>query len=326
MASKLSLDSRLTLFPIKDDEAWAVYKKMRAADWTAEELDMSEDFRDYIALKPAEQKLITNVLAFFAASDTIINANICCNFATEIPGLEIGCVYAMQQLIECVHSETYSLQIETLIQKKEQRQALFDSVRNSSTIRAKAAFAFKYMNIDIPLHVRLFAFTLAEGLHFQSSFATIAYFRTKNKLQGVTKANEFISRDEGMHCQFSAMLFKREQKKLAEHKQMTQELAEQIIKEAVSLEGKFVAEVLSEAILGLNAGTMMEFVKCVADRMLDLTGFKTLYNVQNPLSWMELSGLSNKTNFFEQRVSEYQRSGVGQTQEEIHEFSLDCEF
>ena len=242
MSSNLNIDSRLCIFPLKEKSLWDFYKKQQACMWTAEEIDMSGDKRDFDTLSDGEKNLVKNILAFFAASDTIVNANLANNFIAEIDGLEVNFNYSFQQMIECVHSETYALQIDVLISDEEEKERLFNSVRNNPAIRRKAAWAFKYMNKEIPLHKRLFAFALVEGLHFQSSFASIAYFRTKNKMSGLVTSNDFIARDEGMHAEFSCQMFKRENEKLPLKDRLTQAGAEEILRDAVLVESSFVRE------------------------------------------------------------------------------------
>ena len=320
MSTNLTINSRLSLLPIKDDEAWASYKEMQAMNWIAEEVDLSDDLRSYMSLNSREQELIKRVLAFFAGSDSIINANLATNFVNEIEGLEVSCVYSFQQMIECVHQESYGQQIEAIIRDKTERTALLNSVNTNDAIRDKAKFAFKYMNRKISLPKRLFAFCIAEGLHFQASFATLAYFKTKNKLEGITKANEWISRDEWSHCRFSALMFKRHNNGL-----MDQEDAEKIMREAVGVEVAFVKDALDTGVLGLNDKLMTQFVKCVADKILVLCGFKEMFGVENPLSFMNSYGVYTKNNFFESKPTNYQKPGVGQSTEE-RSFALDVDF
>jgi ribonucleoside-diphosphate reductase beta chain len=320
MASKLNVNSRLSLFPIKDHEAYAAYKEMQAMNWIAEEADLAGDRKDYEAMSENEKRLIRTTLAFFAGSDSIINANLSTNFANEIEGLEIAAVYAFQQMMEIVHQEAYGLQLEALIESKEERETLFKAVRNNEAIRAKAEFAFKYMNKDISLPRRLFAFCIAEGLHFQASFATLAYFKTKNKLEGVTKLNEWISRDEFSHCRFSAMMFKREN-----NDDMKQGDAEKIMAEAVAVESEFIKNALDTGVLGLNDRLMIKFVRCVADKIMVLCGFKAFYGDANPLPFMNSYGIYTKSNFFESKATNYQKPGVGQSAED-RTFKTDADF
>lgn len=319
MTSNFNIDSRLSLIPIKDQEAWDAYKQMQAMNWIAEEVDHAGDRESYATLSKREQNLIKTVLAFFAGSDSIINHNLATNFVQEIEGLEIACVYNFQQMMENVHQESYGLQIEALVKDKAEREELFNAVRNNPAIRGKAAFAFKYMNKDISLPIRLFAFCIAEGLHFQASFATLAYFKTKNKLEGITKANEFISRDEWSHARFSALMFKRQNKKGV----ITQAMAEKVMEEAVETENKFVDEALDAGVLGLNSRLMKQFVKFVADKIMLLCGFRARYFTKNPLSYMNNYGIYTKSNFFESKATNYQKPNVGQ---EKRLFSLDIDF
>jgi len=336
MASLLTTQSRLTLFPIQDNEVWEHAKKHLAAFWTAEELDFVDDHKDFQSLKSSEQRLLLNILAFFASSDTLVSANISVNFVNEISGLEAQYFYAMQNLIEQVHSETYSLQITTLVKDKIKQSKLFNAVHTDPSIKAKATWALEYMGSGVPLNIRLFAFGLMEGLLFQSSFAVIFFFRTRNKMPGLCKSNEFIARDEGLHCQFSFMMFKRyNMKEVPKHFKelgvfspktvLTEAAATEILKKAVTIEKRFVDEALDVCVLGMNKMLMGQFVECVADNMMVLAGFSPVYNTKNPFPFMETSGLNNKTNFFEQRVSEYQLSGVGVKQEESV-FSTDVDF
>lgn len=318
----MNVNSRLSLFPIQDSEAWKSYKEMQAMFWTAEEIDLAADYKSFQTLSEREKKLILRVLAFFAGSDAIINQNIATNFIGEIDGLEISCVYSCQQFIECVHQESYSQQIEALVKDKEERTAIINSIKTNPALKSKAEFAFKYMNKDISLPRRLFAFAIAEGLHFQASFATLAYFKTKNKLEGVTKANEFISRDEWSHCRFSALMFKRQNEKT---KDMKQKDAEEIMREAVDVETKFVEDALDAGVLGLNSTLMTEFVKCVADKILVLCGFEVMFKATNPLSYMDNYGVYTKNNFFESVATNYQIANIGQSVEQ-RTFSLDEDF
>lgn len=313
--------NKYCLYPIGDEEVWALYKQSVATFWTAEEIDLENDRKDFETLRPPEQDFIKLVLAFFASSDAIVNENLHTNFKLEIDGLETKFFYAYQEFIECIHQETYSELINSILTDEKEKHKLFNALENFDSIKAKADWAFKYMNKDIDLATRLFAFTFVEGLQFQSSFAAIFYFKKRNKMGGLCKSNEFISRDEGLHAAFSALQFRRHNKDTF----VDQAKAERIVTEVVNIEKQFMKDALNVAIIGMNAAQMEEYIEFVADYFLNMLGFDKMYHTKNPFDFMQLISLQGKTNMFEARISEYAKAGVMNSKEE-REFSLDVDF
>ena len=307
---------KYTLFPIRDTEAWELYQQHLKCFWTAEECDLGLDRRDFEKLRPPEKKFISFVLAFFAAADGIVNENLAINFINEFDSQEIKAFYSLQQFIEVIHSTVYSELIDTLIEKKEDKMKLFNALENYPSIKKKADWAFKYMNKEKSLTVRLFAYILVEGLQFQTSFAAIFYFKKRNLMPGLCQTNDFIARDENLHSKFSALMFKRENAKTNE---VDQKLAYEIVKECVDIETEFMNSALDIAIIGMNKKEMEIYIKFVADYWLDFAGFEPLYKVLNPFEFMNAIGMQKKVNFFEHRPTEYQLASKG-------EFSLDEDF
>jgi ribonucleotide reductase beta subunit family protein with ferritin-like domain len=316
---------RLSLYPIKDLEVFEKYKKAQACYWTAEELDLVTDKKQFNNLKPNEKEFLKKILAFFNASDIIVNENMSANWLNEeeFNSPEISNFLWFQGMIECVHSECYSLLIDTYIDNKEEKDTLFNAVEKIPSVRKKAEWVYKYMNENIPLIKRVFAFVLVEGLQFSGSFCSIFWFKKRGLLPGLSFANQLIARDEGLHADFSSLLFKRLQDK--NDKKFNQEKAYELVKECVEIEIEFVCDSLRVDLIGMNKKLMAQYIKYIADYWLKHCGFEPLYRVKQPFEWMETISLQGKTNFFEARVSEYQKSGVGNTREE-REFSIDCDF
>jgi ribonucleotide reductase beta subunit family protein with ferritin-like domain len=292
---------RFVLFPIQHEDFWKFYKKAEASFWTAEEIDLSSDRDHWDKLKGGEQHFIKHVLAFFAASDGIVNENIILNFAHEVQYPEARCFYGMQQAIENIHSEVYSLLIETYIKDKAEKQSLFNAIDELPFVKKKADWAMKYMDSEKNSFAeRIVAFSAVEGIFFSGSFCSIFWLKKRGLMPGLCFSNELISRDEGLHCDFACCVYTQLVNKLS------QERIHEIIKDAVDIEKEFVSEALPVALLGMNSDSMSEYIEVCANRLLRSLGVEKLYpNAKNPFDWMELISLDGKTNFFEKRVGEY---------------------
>ena len=297
-------ENRFVLFPIKHPDVWEFYKKAEASFWTAEEIDLSADQKDWEKMSESEQFFISHVLAFFAASDGIVNENLVERFATEVPMAEARCFYGFQIAMENIHSETYSLLIDTYIKNPEEKAKLFNALDTIPCVRKKADWALRWITESKRFAERLVAFAVVEGIFFSGSFCAIFWLKKRGLMPGLTFSNELISRDEGMHCNFACLLYSKLDKKLS-----NEELYE-IVGDAVVYEKEFVCEALSVALIGMNKDMMSEYIEFCADRLLVALGAPKLYNAKQPFDWMELISLQGKTNFFEKRVSEYQKAGV----------------
>ena len=315
---------RFVLFPLKHMELWDFYKKAESSFWTAEELDFEADKRDWAKLEEGQKRFIETVLAFFAASDGIVNENLAANFMSEIQVPEARCFYGFQIAMENVHSETYSLLIQSYVSDSKRRQELFQGLRNFKSIQAKADWALKWTSRDkASFGERLVAFACVEGISFSSSFCAIFYLKKQGLMcHGLGKSNELISRDEGLHRDFACALFKM----LTEGERPSTETIKTIIKECVDVERHFVTEALPVDIIGMNAVHMSEYVEFVADSLCVAVGIEKLYGTVNPFPWMEMLSLQGKTNFFEARVTEYSRAGVGDAKGINETFSLEEDF
>lgn len=312
--------SRFILFPIKYQDIWEMYKKAVASFWTVEEIDLSKDQSDWDKLKPDEQYFIKHVLAFFAASDGIVNENLLERFSTEVQVAEARCFYGFQIAMENIHSETYSLLIETYIRDSEEKARLFNAIETMPCIKKKADWALKWIaNEESTFAERLVAFAAVEGIFFSGSFASIFWLKKRGLMPGLTFSNELISRDEGLHTDFACLLYKHILNKPDDKTIIA------IIKEAVLIEQEFLTEALPVRLLGMNCDLMSEYIEFVADRLIqDLIGRK-IYGTKNPFSFMELISLEGKTNFFEKKVAEYQKMGVMNKREDDF-FTLDADF
>jgi ribonucleoside-diphosphate reductase beta chain len=296
---------RFVILPIKYPEIWTMYKKAVSSFWTAEEVDLGSDFAQWIELKPGERYFISHVLAFFAASDGIVNENLAINFMSEVQIPEARCFYGMQIMIENIHSEMYSILIDTLIRDNAEKNRLLNSIETIPCIRRKALWALSWLDqTKNSFGERLVAFAAVEGIFFSGSFCAIFWLKKKNLMPGLCFSNELISRDEGLHCDFACLLFSMLQIKPNE------ETVHKIIKSAVEIEREFITEALSVELIGMNASLMADYIECCADRLLLALGCKKIYNKTQPFPWMELISLQGKTNFFEKRVSEYSKAGV----------------
>ena len=310
---------RFVLFPIKHREIWDMYKKAEASFWTAEEIDLSSDFTDWNnKLNKDEQHFIKHVLAFFAASDGIVNENLAINFMNEVQYPEARCFYGFQIMIENIHSETYSLLIDTYIKDPAEKDKLFHAIDTMDCVKKKAEWALRWIS-NGTFAERLIAFAAVEGIFFSGSFCSIFWLKKRGLMPGLTFSNELISRDEGLHCDFACLLYKQLTNKLAP------EQVKAIITNAVEIEKEFVTDALPVRLIGMNAEMMCQYIEFVADRLLVSLGCTKAYNATNPFDFMELISLQGKTNFFEKRVAEYKKAGVGEKKED-NVFKLDEDF
>jgi len=294
---------RFVLFPIKYDEIWKMYKKAEASFWTAEEIDLSADFKDWEKLNNGEKHFIKHVLAFFAASDGIVNENLAVNFMREVQIPEARSFYGFQIMMENIHSETYSLLIDTYIKDLNEKQKLFNAIETVPCVKEKAEWALKWINSPDFVE-RLVAFAAVEGIFFSGSFCSIFWLKKRGLMPGLSFSNELISRDEGLHCDFACLLYKMIKNKLPA------ERLYEIINDAVKIEKEFVSEALPVDLIGMNSKLMCQYIEFVADRLMVALGYPKLYHKTNPFDFMELISLQGKTNFFEKRVGEYQKAGV----------------
>ncbi len=294
---------RFVLFPIRYTEIWQMYKKAEASFWTAEEVDLSHDLKDWQNLNPGERHFITHVLAFFAASDGIVNENLAVNFVREVQIPEARCFYGFQIMMENIHSETYSLLIDTYIKDNDEKQRLFLAYETVPCIKKKAEWALRWIKSG-SFAERLVAFAAIEGIFFSGSFCSIFWLKKRGIMPGLSFSNELISRDEGLHCDFACLLYGMLQSKL------TVERIHEIIGNAVEIEKEFVVDAIPVGLIGMNSKMMCQYIEFVADRLLVALGYPKLYKAVNPFDFMELISLQGKTNFFEKRVGEYQKSGV----------------
>eukprot|EP00743_Colponemidia_sp_Colp-15_P004556 GILK01004911.1.p1 GENE.GILK01004911.1~~GILK01004911.1.p1 ORF type:complete len:376 (-),score=67.51 GILK01004911.1:114-1088(-) len=310
---------RFVLFPIKYPKIWEMYKKAEASFWTAEELDLSADLKDWERLTHNEKHFIKHVLAFFAASDGIVNENLAQKFATEVQIPEARCFYGFQIAMENIHSETYSLLIDTYIRDSTEKNYLFTAIDTVPAVQRKAHWAMQWINNSDQFGERLVAFAAVEGIFFSGSFCSIFWLKKRGLMPGLTFSNELISRDEGLHCDFACLLYTHLVHRLSEERVFA------IIGNAVDIEKEFVTEALPVDLIGMNSKLMQQYIEFCADRLLVALGYRKAYNATNPFDWMELISLQGKTNFFEKRVGEYQKSGV-MTDKKDQVFTLDADF
>ncbi|KAK7395911.1 hypothetical protein VNO78_16515 [Psophocarpus tetragonolobus] len=295
---------RFCMFPIQFPQIWEMYKKAEASFWTAEEVDLSQDIRHWESLTDGERHFVTHVLAFFAASDGIVLENIAGRFMKEIQVAEARAFYGFQIAIENIHSEMYSLLLETYIKDSEEKQKLFHAIDTIPCVAKKAQWALRWIESSDSFAERLVAFACVEGIFFSGSFCAIFWLKKRGLMPGLTFSNELISRDEGLHCDFACLLYS-----LLRHK-LSDERVREIVREAVDIEREFVCDALPCALVGMNGDLMSQYIEFVADRLLAELGCGKVYNVPNPFDWMELISLQGKTNFFEKRVGEYQKASV----------------
>jgi len=294
---------RFVMFPLKYHDIWEKYKTAEHSFWTAEEIDLAQDLTDWNEkLNDDERHYIKNVLAFFAASDGIVNENLAENFLKEVQYAEAKSFYGFQIAMENVHSETYSLLIDTYIKDPKERDHLFNAIDTVPSVKKKAEWALKWIESE-SFAERLIAFAAVEGIFFSGSFCSIFWLKKRGLMPGLAFSNELISRDEGLHCEFACLLHN----KYIQNKVSPDRIA-QIIKEAVEIEKEFVTESLPVSLIGMNAKLMQQYIEFVADFWLTELGCKKEYGVDNPFDFMDMLSLQNKSNFFEKRVSEYQKA------------------
>ncbi|RPD49437.1 ribonucleoside-diphosphate reductase [Hymenobacter sediminis] len=311
--------NRFVLFPIQHNDVWQMYKKAEASFWTAEEIDLGQDQKDWDNLNDGERHFISHVLAFFAASDGIVNENLAVNFMQEVQMAEARCFYGFQVMMENIHSETYSLLIDTYIKDAKQKDHLFNALETVPCVKKKGEWAIKWINSE-NFTERLIAFAAVEGIFFSGSFCSIFWLKKRGLMPGLTFSNELISRDEGLHCDFACLLYK-------DHliNKLPESRVHEIIRDAVQIEQEFVTDALPVNLIGMNAQLMSQYIEFVADRLLDALGYSKIYGATNPFDFMEMISLQGKTNFFEKRVGEYQKAGV-LSERTSNAFSLDEDF
>ena len=318
-------EDRFVLFPIRFPILWDFYKKAEASFWTAEELDLVADKRDWDRLNDGQRHFIETVLAFFAASDGIVNENLAANFMSEVQVPEARCFYGFQIAMENIHSETYSRLIETFVTDRARQMQLFQGLRTFPSIEAKGQWALKWTSrAHATFGERLVAFACVEGISFSSSFCAIFYLKKQGLMcHGLGKSNELIARDEGLHRDFACALFGC----LTEAQKPTEAVVHRIIRECVDVERQFVTEALPVALIGMNAEHMTAYVEFVADALCVALKVPKIYNSVNPFDWMETIALSGKTNFFEARVTEYAKAGVSSEADDASRaFTLEADF
>lgn len=311
---------RFVIFPIQYNDIWEMYKKAEASFWTVEEVDLSKDLSDWEKLTRGERHFISHVLAFFAASDGIVNENLVERFSQEVQVTEARCFYGFQIAMENVHSEMYSILIDTYIRNPQERDYLFNAIETLPCVKKKADWALAWISSkSANFGERIIAFAAVEGIFFSGSFASIFWLKKRGLMPGLTFSNELISRDEGLHCDFACLMFKHLVQKPSKERIID------IISEAVKIEQEFLTDALPVNLIGMNCDLMSQYIEFVADRLLRELGVDNVYNTPNPFSFMELISLEGKTNFFEKKVGEYQKWGV--TANPMNNvFTLDADF
>ena len=313
-------EKRYVIFPIKHDEVWKMYKKAEANFWTAEEIDLSKDLNDFNDKMNEDEKFfVENVLAFFAASDGIVNENLGERFYNEVKIQEAKFFYGFQIAVENIHSETYSLLIDTYVKDIHKKNKLLNAIETIPSVQKKAEWALKWIeNKDATFGTRVIAFAAVEGIFFSGSFCAIFWLKKRGLMPGLCHSNELISRDEGLHTEFAVLVYS-----MLVNKPLKETVVE-IIKEAVELEKEFITESLPCALIGMNQNLMKQYIEYVSDRLLLMLGLEKVYNVENPFDWMELISVQGKTNFFEKRVGEYANIANSDVTDNV--FSIDADF
>lgn len=310
---------RYVIFPIKRDDVWKMYKKSEANFWTTEELDLSKDLKDFNGLNDNERYFIENILAFFAASDGIVNENLVERFCKDVQLLEAKFFYGFQIAMENIHSETYSLLIDTYVKDIVKKNKLFNAIETIPSVQKKADWALKWINDEkSTFGTRVIAFAAVEGIFFSGSFCSIFWLKKRGLMPGLCFANELISRDEGLHTEFAVLMYSMLKDK------PSKETILEIVKEAVELEKEFITESLPCNLIGMNMDLMKQYIEYVSDRLLLMLGLEKVYNSSNPFPWMELISVQGKTNFFEKRVGEYSNKAGTETSNNV--FELDDDF
>ena len=293
-------ESRYVMFPIQDQNIWSMYKKQVDSFWRAEEVDLSKDLAHWKGLTEEERYFIKMIIAFFAASDGIVMENLAMRFMNDVQLSEARAFYGFQIAMENIHSEMYSLLIETYINDKDEKNKLFNAVKTFPCIRKKADWAIKWINDKrSSFATRLLAFACVEGIFFSGAFCSIYWLKKRGLMPGLTFSNELISRDEALHCEFAILLYSKLLKKTRKDK------VYELIKEAVEIEKEFICEALPCRLIGMNSQLMSQYIEFVADRLVVQIGYEKIYKTSNPFDFMELISLEGKTNFFEKRVSDY---------------------
>ena len=315
--------SRFVLFPIEHSDIWQMYKKHEASFWTAEEIDLGQDLKDWNNLNDGERHFISHVLAFFAASDGIVNENLAVNFLSEVQYAEAKCFYGFQIMMENIHSETYSLLIDTYIKDNVEKDRLLNAIDTIPCVQKKAEWALRWID-NGSFAERLIAFAAVEGIFFSGSFCSIFWLKKRGLMPGLTFSNELISRDEGLHRDFACLLY-------TDHirNQMDPAAVYDIIRNAVEIEQEFVSDALPVSLIGMNAELMKQYIEFVADHLLVSLNLQKIYNATNPFDFMDMISLQGKTNFFEKRVGEYQKAGVMGSiskEKEVGKFSMEEDF
>ena len=304
--------NRFVMFPIQDKEIWRSYKKHMDCFWRAEEIDFSKDLKDWVKLNKNEQFFIKMILAFFAASDGIVIENLCSRFTNEVQLPEARAFYAFQMMIENVHSEVYSLQIDTYIKDGREKLKLFNALEHFLPVQQKAEWALKWIeDAQSDFATRLVAFACVEGIFFSGSFCAIYWLKKRGLMPGLTFSNELISRDEGIHTDFAVLLYSKLLNKLDKTK------IYEIVKDAVKIEQEFICDALPCRLIGMNAKLMSQYIEFVADRLVLQLGYDKIYNSTNPFDFMEMISLDGKTNFFEKRVGDYSLTTTEKTGDEF---------
>ncbi|GAA4111571.1 ribonucleotide-diphosphate reductase subunit beta [Aquimarina addita] len=312
---------RFVIFPIKYHDIWDWYKKSEASFWTAEEIDLHQDITDWATKLSADERyFIKHILAFFAASDGIVNENLAENFINEVQYSEAKFFYGFQIMMENIHSETYSLLIDTYVKDEKEKNLLFQAIENFPAIKKKADWALKWIESD-SFAERLIAFAAVEGIFFSGAFCSIFWLKKRGLMPGLTFSNELISRDEGVHCDFAVHLHNHH----LIHK-VPKDRIREIIVDALNIEREFVTESLPVSLIGMNANLMTQYLEFVTDRLLGELGCEKEYGTANPFDFMDMISLQGKTNFFEKRVSEYQKAGVLNKDTEENKISFDADF
>jgi ribonucleoside-diphosphate reductase beta chain len=313
-------DKRLVALPIHHKDLWDMYKKAVQSFWVAEEIDLESDRTDWNKLNDKEQFFIKNILAFFAASDGIVNENLCSRFANEVQIHEARAFYRFQMAMEDIHSETYALLIDTYIKDPTEKDFLFNAIKNIPCIKRKADWAFKWITGGESFAQRLVAFSIIEGVFFNGAFCALYWLKKRGLMPGLTFSNELISRDEGLHTDFAIKLYRSHiEDKLPES------VVHSMFKEALEIEKEFITESIPVSLIGMNSDLMGQYLEFTADLMVVDLGYKPIYKTKNPFEWMELISLEGKTNFFEKKVSDYKKANVG-VEATQNLFALDADF
>jgi len=313
-------EKRYVIFPIKHDDFWFMYKKAEANFWTTEELDLSKDLNDYNKLSDNEKYFINNILAFFAASDGIVNENLVERFCNEVTILEAKFFYGFQIAMENIHSETYSLLIDTYIKDLSLKNKLFNAIETIPSVKKKADWAINWIGDKSDFNKRVIAFACVEGIFFSGAFCSIFWLKKRGLMPGLCHSNELISRDEGLHTEFAVLIHHNLINKCSDNDILD------IIKEAVSIEKEFITESLPCKLIGMNNESMTQYIEYIADRLLIMFGLEKIYNVNNPYDWMEMISIQGKTNFFEKKVGEYSNVSNPNVNKEDNIFELDENF